>query len=216
MAVIVSKRIVVPNVSPLPDGYTLLEYIDGTGTQYINTNVAVDKTTIKGFKMVCTSAITDTNVYRWRVTGTGNIAVVFYYGLGGDGGNTFYYGAGNKDVNTGVLGDNSVHTWIIDAENGTFDISGTSVSVQGIDFTTGYSNVSLLYLFAYSDSNSGGTKPDIHSERLYSCTISYFGDVVRNFVPCKDSSGTVGLYDTISKTFFGNAGTGTFVAGPEL
>ena len=39
---------------------------------------------------------------------------------------------------------------------------------------------------------------------------------VRDFIPCKNPSGAVGLYDTVNGTFYGNSGTGTFAAGPEI
>ena len=52
--------------------------------------------------------------------------------------------------------------------------------------------------------------------RLYSCII-YNGDTpIRKFIPCKNSSGAVGLYDTVGGTFYGNSGTGVFTAGAEI
>lgn len=59
--------------------------------------------------------------------------------------------------------------------------------------------------------------------RLYSCkiwkTIAYEGTpLVRDFIPCKNASGDVGLWDDVNSVFYGNAGTGTFIAGelPDL
>lgn len=54
--------------------------------------------------------------------------------------------------------------------------------------------------------------------RLYSCkiwkTITYEGTpLVRDFIPCKNASGEVGLWDDVNSVFYGNAGTGTFIAG---
>ena len=39
-----------------------------------------------------------------------------------------------------------------------------------------------------------------------------------NLIPCKNSQGAVGMYDTVTKTFFGNVNnTGDdFKAGPEI
>ena len=43
------------------------------------------------------------------------------------------------------------------------------------------------------------------------------GDLVFNGIPARrDSDGVLGIYDTVSNNFFTNAGTGTFIAGPEL
>ena len=41
--------------------------------------------------------------------------------------------------------------------------------------------------------------------------------LVRDFIPAKrNSDGSIGMYDLVTSTFFGNAGTGTFVAGAEV
>ena len=37
-----------------------------------------------------------------------------------------------------------------------------------------------------------------------------------NFIPCKNSPDEIGSYDMVSQSFFVNAGSGSFVAGPEL
>ena len=37
-----------------------------------------------------------------------------------------------------------------------------------------------------------------------------------NFFPSEKSSNEIGLYDMISQSFYSNAGSGSFVAGPEL
>jgi hypothetical protein len=54
--------------------------------------------------------------------------------------------------------------------------------------------------------------------RLYSCkiwkTTAYEGaPLIRDFIPCKNASGEVGLWDDVNSVFYGNAGTGTFIAG---
>lgn len=52
------------------------------------------------------------------------------------------------------------------------------------------------------------------SARLYFCKIYDNGSLVRNLIPAKNSSGTLGLYDAVNNVFYTNAGTGTFTAGP--
>lgn len=50
--------------------------------------------------------------------------------------------------------------------------------------------------------------------RIYSCQLYENGTLVRDYVPCVSPSGKVGLYDKVTKRFFGNSGTGSLVAGP--
>ena len=52
--------------------------------------------------------------------------------------------------------------------------------------------------------------------KLYSCQIYDNGTLVRDFVPCQTTDGTIGLWDDVNSVFYGNAGTGTFTAGPEI
>lgn len=37
-----------------------------------------------------------------------------------------------------------------------------------------------------------------------------------NFIPCKNSPNEIVSYDMVSQSFYSNAGSGSFVAGPEL
>ena len=69
-----------------------------------------------------------------------------------------------------------------------------------------------LYLFAQHEGNSAKWKV---KAKIYSCTISSASGFVRNFIPCKDSSGTVGLYDIVGNQFYQNNGSGSFTSGPE-
>ena len=64
--------------------------------------------------------------------------------------------------------------------------------------------------------NEGGVNSYLCSMRLYSCKIYDNGTLVRNLIPAKDSSGTIGLYDTVNSAFYGNSGNGAFTAGAEI
>ena len=47
--------------------------------------------------------------------------------------------------------------------------------------------------------------------------MEYAGVLVRNFIPAKRNSDNVlGLYDLVNNVFYTNAGSGTFIAGPEV
>ena len=48
--------------------------------------------------------------------------------------------------------------------------------------------------------------------RLYSFTAKANGTFIMKMIPCvRKSDNKPGMYDTVSKTFFTNAGTGEFV-----
>lgn len=49
--------------------------------------------------------------------------------------------------------------------------------------------------------------------QMHRCQIYDNGTLVRDYIPCQTDTGEVGLYDMETATFYGNAGTGEFVAG---
>ena len=51
---------------------------------------------------------------------------------------------------------------------------------------------------------------------MYYCKAWESDTLIRNFVPCKNASGVIGLYDMVGRQFYANAGTGAFTAGPEV
>ena len=62
---------------------------------------------------------------------------------------------------------------------------------------------------------SGAPMASIPS-RFYSVQIDN-GTTRRNFIHARrDSDGELGMYDLVSNTFFTNAGTGEFIAGPVV
>ena len=70
-----------------------------------------------------------------------------------------------------------------------------------------------MYIF---NNNNNGSLSGGSSAKLYNCSIYDNGVLIRSFIPCKNASGTVGLYDSVNNQFYQNAGTGTFIAGPEI
>ncbi len=53
--------------------------------------------------------------------------------------------------------------------------------------------------------------------RMYSWKMTDNGVVVRDMIPCyRKADGVIGMYDTVSKQFFTNAGTGEFTKGEDV
>ena len=72
-----------------------------------------------------------------------------------------------------------------------------------------------IALFARRDNNAEAvTLSKTGYIRIYSCYIETNGVPARSFVPCV-KGGAYGMFDRISGTFFGNAGTGSFISGVE-
>ena len=168
----------------LPEGYTQLNYIQSTGTQYIDTGIPAKD-------------ITDSFIdFRFVSVGTAELEVMATYV---DGNNCLQCGWTGSAFMTGK---GATYSQTADP---TARTTATCVPVG--------TPASTVYLFAQNQDNAPKWKC---KAEIYSCNISTAVGKVRDFIPCKNSSGTLGLYDTVNGIFYTNAGTGTFVAGAEI
>lgn len=193
----------------LPDGYTQLEYIQSNGTQYINT----------GFKPTGnTRVVVDFLAYNQTTAQQG----IFGSRPGATGRFTLFTGHSTTSLQVDYNTEKSLAGQDVEISgldltkrvnismNNKLVIDGTTVSSTAVkSFTSTYD----MYLFA---NNNIGVVQLPSSLNLYSCAIYDDNTLVRNFVPCKNPDGVVGLYDSVNSQFYQNAGTGSFTAGPEV
>ena len=199
----------VTGKSILPAGYTALEYIESTGTQYIDTGVVPTINTV------------------WKLDNefsTDTISGEYWYnGVYQNSGARFdialqqndmrlNYGAANI-VSSNVLAFQGVRImYTIDAQKLIWSYGNTRGSytrkIQG--FTQ------PLYLFARNDLRSSVRIPSRFSlQKTYSSRIFDNDVLVQYLIPARhDSDNEIGMYDLVSNTFFTNSGTGEFTAGP--
>ena len=188
----------------LPTGYTQLDYIESTGTQYINTGITPDTTLEFDTTFNTSNNLSMSNygcIFGSRV-GSGNkdIQLTTYSEFGYSGtirwGNT-YGGNAYLSNNTKINVKLKNNKYYVDNEE------KQSITIDA-------SNTYNIFIFAL---DAGGTVSQYGKLKLYTFKLWKNGSLVRNFVPCKNASDEVGLYDLASETFFANAGTGTFTAG---
>lgn len=194
-------------MSGLPSGYKQLEYIESSGTQYIDTSVRVMPENYQQLKMsvTCEKIGQGAGASNWLVDGS-NVANAYFYTGVYNG--KYYYGCGTTDHDTGIAAASGKQTFTLDIPSAKFTVSDSvDVSISTEPVTASAS----LYLFGF---NYNPVR--CYAEKIYSCQIYTGATLVRDFVPCKNASGTVGLYDTVNGQFYANAGTGMFTAGPEI
>lgn len=180
----------------LPAGYTKLSYIQSSGTQYINTEI------------IPTNYV-DVEV-KFQLTESQSVGGII---------------SAEKTWQTAMY---SVDAWACryntayKASAFTENVDYT-VRVVGKDF---YINDALYFTGNEGDFNGGlpltlfavnrtDTPNEYSKSKIYYCKIYNNGILVRDFVPCINGSGEVGLYDLVGKQFYGNAGTGVFT-GSEV
>lgn len=196
----------------LPSGYTRLEYIESTGTQHIDTDVSAPA----GMRVECQAEFTSLRSGLNMLFGSHDAADPYYRNY------LAANSAGNWELGAyGVATFGAITTgrkYIIDVCTISGDIfakiDGMSYYIGDIAPSTKRSSLSV-YLFALH--YAGGLL--WASARLYGAKIylnASGGNPIRDFIPCKNASGVVGMWDDANGQFYTNAGTGAFTAGPEV
>lgn len=199
-----------PASHELPSGYTELEYIESTGTQYIDTEIKSLSTNLRfDFEVEYSNVSSETCLFgTWGSTygylcGTygGKFDVIYHKDS-----STNYYRFSTLPVENGYK-----YTVNLNLQSDTVTINEGSTQLTNHIYAVNDKNILLF--------NNGNVSESI---RLISCKLYHWrmirdDIVVRYLIPTKRySDGAIGMYDLISNTFFANSGTGSFVAGSEI
>lgn len=182
--------------------YTELEYIESTGTEWINTGVYPNDNTIKlEVKIAYNTTATG------QLMGSGTSGQErFNFGIES---NRFRFGFGGSwfDANVDVLKvDTEPHIWILDATTKTGSIDGL-VAITKNSYAPDGSRAIVLFARGASSYAENGNRT---RGKIYYSKIWNKGELVREFIPVLDTNDVPCLYDKISGEFFYNNGTGTF------
>ena len=192
----------------LPSGYQQVEYIESTGTQYVDTNVLITNNS----KLTLDISF-NSNTDGDYVNGiSGNFSAGRFAVGNGYGNYTgFYFGVANENLWAGTR-DTNRHKFFIDMPNLTYGIDNTVYNKTAYTYPTFTNN--YFCLFARNQKSNIGSYA---KQKFYSCQIYDNGTIVRNFIPCyRISDNVIGLYDMINRKFYTNAGTGTFLKGADV
>ena len=208
------------NESLLPCEYQQVEYIESTGTQYIDTKMIPNQDTDINIKFKFTF-LSDINN---SVFGSRASANKDHYGLtvGSRSYHMFYYGYDNHSDMTNEQANIDKYYEIKKEKNLLFINEKKVYESEYNNFTCPGS----LYIFAIHEQNYTSFYSKM---KLYDMIIGENNNVIRNFIPCYSitpvtdvngkscPNGTKGMYDTVEGKFYTNQGTGEdFIAGPEV
>ena len=208
----------------LPQEYTRLEYIQSTGTQYIDTGINARQYSngitydFKGIITSPTSTTTSTTTSSYFMgatannTRSGNIAITEggYFAMKCGGNSQTIY---QSKITVGEMLN-------VRLENvTTTDITKMRCYTNGEEWenliASGVSSAApsiTIYFLNCKGANFAGAQCKVYS---FIMTDASTGIKIREFIPCIDPSGEVGMYDLVTQTFFANSGSDTFIAGPE-
>lgn len=175
-----------------------VEYIESTGTQYINTWF----TNTLNTEFVIDFQLTDSTGDR-KIIGQGG-----KLGLGQI--SSCWRTIGTTWYQTDIPTDTNRH--IARTDRGKYYLDSTLLADRAAYNASG---TSPMLLFAASLQDSVMPDGNTAIMKLYSCQIYDNGVLVRDYIPVR--VGQVGyLYDKISKELFSNEGTGDFIIGNDI
>ena len=202
----------------LPEGYTQVEYLQSTGTQWIVTDITSDQDTGIYLEAAFDEIVpveagsNPSNIFLGCVNNN------FYISSSSLTGNFSFgrkSGTGATDNgDTGIIADTLKHTFKNNYLNdGLFVVDDTEKTVSEATFTNNYG----MAIFRTTYSSAPGYYNTPCKAKIYRIKISQGAEVIHDIFPCtRDTDSKPGMYDTMTDTFMTNAGTGEFMAGAEV
>lgn len=196
-----------PPPPPPPPYDARIEYLESSGTQWIDTGIECTsdlKVQFQGLIKTSTNA---------AACGGINITAPYFRHHWSPVEDSFYWIQRDNSSEASVkfvAATNRLYDVTIDPTNGTGEINGGAVSFAPLSssFTTGQN----YYIFARKASNG--------TTQSRPCQFQFFriwkgNELLRDYIPVR--VGNVGyLYDQVSGQLFGNSGTGDFILGPDI
>lgn len=181
----------------LPNTYQQVEYLEASGTQYIDTNFTPNINT-KAYAEFYVSTI-PCGLYSSDSGASLSTNFSSYISSGGK----WRFGSGSATV---PISNNTFYTSIQDKIGIT--INGTNFYEYDTTITDFTSTRTITLL----RTNTIGFKGKIYKFKLYDGN-----KIVRNFIPCyRKSDDEAGMYDVVNGVFYTNEGTGDFVVGEDV
>ncbi len=189
----------------LPAEYREVEYLQSSGTQYIDT----------GFKPnQDTRVVVDAHVLSVNGIASNGLHIASTIG-----GGTFYttYIANGAVVGS-RYGKQNPMTFAANKPNWNqrlvYDKNKNVTTVGGYKITANYEKFQHAYSIYLFARNNAGAMDFGSMSRIYSCKMYDNGTLIRDYVPCLRKADSIpGMYDLVNNVFYTNGGTGDFVCG---
>ena len=211
----------------LPTEYQKVEYVESTGTQYIDTGFCPNQDT---------RWVVDANIKyhekECNVMGCRTNTLKFYFAKFCSYNNNNFAIAYGKEETGSTSSSPYPYSYLYNSKH-LFDFNKNNLYVDGnlllqTPQSSGFSIPYSIYIFAMHDAYSGTPTVTCYTHaKLYSSQIYDNGTLVRDFIPCRtktvviDVEGntcpkdTIGLYDTVNNDFYSPKG-GTLTAGSDV
>ncbi len=195
----------------LPPKYQLLDYITGTGTQYIDTGVTQSSDQMA--MEITFKLSTNTYSYSGWLMGCWATDKGFTINVNANSGSNakkMCIGLGKGYWRTSSAINTNQHTYKADMANLLAYMDGTSHTVSA--FTRTINDLPIYIFFGKETGTGAKAKGNCYGAKIWDA-----GVLIHDYYPCyRKTDSEPGLYDTVGKTFLTNAGTGVFGIGAEI
>ena len=213
---VIDSDLILPSTPPTKYGYTFtgwkmlsyqpIEYLESTGTQYIDTEFEGNLNTRFFVEFEPTRGSSDYNsaiIGGSMINSTQVITILIPIASGMSRTNRF----GNKELqfpNNKCFLNNK---YTIETDKNSIRLDGVP---QGyFNTTNNFQTNTTLYIFKINQSNI-----PVGNLRIYKSKIWDNDVLVRDFIPVLDENNIPCMFDKVESKFYYNQGTGDFIAGP--
>ena len=226
---VIDSDLILPSTPPTKYGYTFtgwkisnyrpIEYLESTGTQYIDTGVYAESVYLRvsgklqynNFYSTGEDFLLFFGTYNDRCSMTlyTNTSSGNYANAGIEIGTTY-----GTRISAGKLYTNTNYEFDLEAKNGKLNGYFGATQYSNINYSGSLDNTQSIRLFSSIHSNKGVYA--FVSGKIYWFKIYNNNILVRDFIPVLDNNNVPCLFDRVEFKFYYNQGTGQFIAGPVL
>ena len=197
--------------SILPDEYQQVEYIQTTGTQYIDSGVPLRGGLKTIVDWVYADADSGNNYVGGHIGAPGNRWLI-----GSQRQHYYYFGVGSGNSSTGIrFGNRDIVEAYWQNTGSYIKINNVAPVINSFDTLTLIDEPDYTFYMGALDRNGVASlfpKLIIYNWKFYQDDV-----LIRDFVPCyRKSDKVAGLYDVVTNEFYINNGTGEFIVGNPM
>ena len=185
--------------------FQIVEYLQSSGTQYIDTGVNPTQATKMELdaEFLGSAGANIAGVRNTAIDMTNRFGIISFGSANKLGA---FFGAASVQ---GAAFDQSRHSYTLDS--GTLVMDGTSYAI------TSGGTFACTYPITLGAWNNGSGGVACNSSKIYACKLYNDGTLVRDLVPCyRKSDNVAGMWDKVEGRFYANAGSGSFAVGGNV
>ena len=196
-----ANGVVLWKKSSLPSDYTQLEYIESTGTQWIDTGITQQTCRIEcGVEFINHNNNNAVQLMGFHASTAGFWGIKFRSKM-------FYP---YLDVNCYQYNDVILNFDASDTKKPVLTLTiGNATSSPAVGSTVDTRTTYIMGGVKYGSTINYNNFMKVYYNRIYNAN----NELIQDLRPCLDPNNVACMYDMVSETYFYNQGTGTFIAG---